>query len=157
MSFCDLDEKNPLRQWDWGFRLDEGDSKPCHRWSHGYSKAPHEGSDWYSHPHTFSIITTTACVGDKCFPFWCFLSRGGPKLCPVTIAAIGDLSCSPTLILIAVLSLFSLEVNYSATHSGGWPRIHWLMRTSATFCLAFSSQTQEAWLHLHPLFAAPRP
>lgn len=67
--------KDLLRQWSWGSRSDEGDLKPCHRWSHSYSKAPHEGSDWDSHPHTFSIITTTACVGAECFAFWCFFSR----------------------------------------------------------------------------------
>lgn len=28
-----------------------------------------------SHPLTFPVITTTVCVGAKCFSFWCFLSR----------------------------------------------------------------------------------
>lgn len=28
-----------------------------------------------SHPLTFPVITTTMCVGAKCFSFWCFLSR----------------------------------------------------------------------------------
>lgn len=63
-------------------------------------------------------------------------SRGRPKLCRATIAAIGGLSRSPALIFIRVLSLFSLEVNCGATHFGGWPRIHWLMRTSAVWHLA---------------------
>lgn len=98
-----------------------GDLKPCHRWSHGYSKDQHEGSDWYFHPHTLSFPSLQQQ------PAWetnvllsGAFSRGRPKLCPATIAAIRGWSRSPTLIFILVLSLFSLETNYSATHFGGW-------------------------------------
>lgn len=50
-----------------------------------------------SHPLTFPVITTTMCVGAKCFSFWCFLSRENRIM-----ATAGGLSQSPTLIFIQV-------------------------------------------------------
>lgn len=93
-----------------------------------------------SHPLTFPVITTTMCMGAKCFSFWCFLSPGR-KSCPCSNRChSGGSSRSPTLIFIPVtlgrpcaLSkafsfIFLKGGNYSGSRYGG----SWLMGTGGS-------------------------
>lgn len=118
-----------------------------------------------SHPLTFPVITTTMCVGAECFSFWCSLSRENEIVprsnrCHWRLESLSH----PDVILVtlgrpcALSRAFFLFIYFQ----GGvvaLPLTHgnWWVSTGAAFCSAFNSETEEAWIHLHPQLTAPRP
>lgn len=127
-----------------------------------------------SHPLTFPVIKNNNNVrGSRMFFFLVLSLSRENEIMPPPVAATGGFDRSPTLIFIPVtlgractlskallFIFFGGQLQRSSlrwltqgllTHGNRW------VSASAAFCSAFSSQTEEAWLHLHPQFAAPRP
>lgn len=55
-----------------------------------------------SHPLTFPVITTTICMGAKCFSFCCFSLQGERNHALLPPLPLGGSRRSPTLIFILV-------------------------------------------------------